>query len=92
MHRPFEAEQASATLLEEGVEKIYTVNFASGRTFEWHFGGQFPYTIYSWTESFTGNNGEPQITTATLKKQLFLPYWQYNGNEDIILRDSLGIE
>ncbi len=92
MHKPFEAEQASASLNEERGKKKYIIRFESGRTFEWIFDAQFPHTIYSWEETFPGNNGQMQVTSATLKKQLFLPYWQYNGNKDIILRDSLGIE
>lgn len=90
-HKPMEAGFADAQLSDLNGEKIYRINFSSGRSFEWHFTPEFPHVINSWREENTGRDGSLQVTTATLRKSLFLPYWKFNGTEDIILRDSLGI-
>jgi hypothetical protein len=91
MHEVMEPEKAVTELREQGADRIYTLTFDSGRSIEWTFANVFPYKIHSWTETIIGPDGKKNETKARFKKQLFIPYWQYNSSGDIILRDSLGI-
>lgn len=59
-----------------------------------NFTSSFPYTIESWTESFTSNygKGDRKLTSkATKLKSIKSPYWQKNSNRFLPLRDSLGL-
>jgi hypothetical protein len=92
LHHSIEPMKAEANLLVEGEEMLYTLNYESGRIISWKFQRSFPHRILEWKETYEGLNGKENETTATFKKMLFLPYWQYNSSSDIILRDSLGIQ
>ena len=91
LHRPFQEEDAKGTLSMEEGEQIYTLEYASGRVIRWHFEPDFPHMILGWEETIPSPDGRIQKTKATLKETLRIPYWQLNGPEDIIWRDSLGI-
>lgn len=91
-HKQMVAEDAQASIRRDGSENVYQVEFANGRTITWRFDAAFPHIIRFWEERFPGRGGNEQVTTARLKNKLMIPYWQYNRREDIIWRDSLGIE
>lgn len=92
MHHAYEPLDAEAILTEDTEEMSYTINYDGGRRITWKFGSTFPHQILEWKETFKGLDGKENETTATFKKMLVIPYWQYNATKDIIFRDSLGIE
>ncbi len=94
-HKELKSYRATASLTNNGKQQIYEVNYPElKRTLKINFSTQFPYTIESWSDSFTsgyGANAKTLTSTGTKIKTLNTPYWRQNGNKDLYLRDSLGI-
>ncbi len=94
-HKELKSYSATASLTNNGKQQIYEVNYPElKRTLKINFSTQFPYTIESWSDSFTsgyGANAKTLTSTGTKIKTLNTPYWRQNGNKDLYLRDSLGI-
>ncbi|PIB25346.1 septum formation inhibitor Maf [Maribacter sp. 4U21] len=94
-HKELKAYRATASLTNNGKQQTYEVNYPElKRTLKINFSTQFPYTIESWSDSFTsgyGANAKTLTSTGTKIKTLNTPYWRQNGNKDLYLRDSLGI-
>ncbi len=57
------------------------------RTLRIRFEEQFPWRILEWREE----DDQGLLTTAVLKKSMRLPYWEHHSNDDLPLRDSLGL-
>lgn len=57
------------------------------RTLRIRFEEQFPWRILEWREE----DDRGPLTTAVLKKSMRLPYWEHQRNDDLPLRDSLGL-
>lgn len=58
------------------------------------FENTFPYKILNWTETYNsgwGNNRKKMTTKATLKKTLYIDYWNKNSNSNLSLKKSLGL-
>lgn len=75
---------SSYTLVYPDLERSLSINFTS----------EFPYAIESWSEDFKsgfGPKAKIMTTKATRLKSLKTAYWGQNGNDDLILRDSLGL-
>ncbi|MEM9362619.1 MAG: septum formation inhibitor Maf [Bacteroidota bacterium] len=94
-HKAFGAYDATAALESKGNTNIYTISYPElERTLSITFSSAFPYTVESWSEEFKsgfGPNAKTLQTKATRLKSLKTPYWGQNGNDDLILRDSLGL-
>lgn len=94
-HKEIKAYNATASLSGNGELKSYTINYPElERTLTINFTATFPFSIEGWEDSFKSGFGtKAKILTskATKIKTLKTPYWQQNGNKDVILRDSLGI-
>jgi hypothetical protein len=94
-HKELKSYSATASLTNNGKQQTYEVNYPElKRTLKINFSTQFPYTIESWSDSFTsgyGANAKTLTSTGTKIKTLNTPYWRQNGNKDLYLRDSLGI-
>jgi hypothetical protein len=94
-HKELKSYRATASLTNNGKQQTYEVNYPElKRTLKINFSTQFPYTIESWSDSFTsgyGANAKTLTSTGTKIKTLNTPYWRQNGNKDLYLRDSLGI-
>ena len=95
VHQPIKAYNAKASL--EKTEKLntYIVSYPDlKRTLKINFSAYFPYNIESWSDSYPGGFGpdSEMLTTKAIKiKTLKTPYWRLNGNENVSLRDTLGI-
>lgn len=95
VHKPAQAYQVRAEM-EDGEEMhTYTLTYPElQRTLSIRFSSHFPYTIESWTESYPsgfGPSAEVLTTRASKIRTLKTPYWRRNGNEDVSLRDTLGL-
>ena len=94
-HKEFGAYNATASLETQGEKSIYTISYPElERTLSITYSSAFPYTIESWSEEFKsgfGPNARTLETKATRLKSLKTPYWGQNGNDDLVLRDSLGL-
>ena len=94
-HKEFKAYDAVTSLETSGANKIYTISYPDlERTLSITFSSSFPYTIESWNEVFKsgfGPNAKTLETKATRLKSLKTPYWGQNGNDDVVLRNSLGL-
>lgn len=94
-HMPIRAYDATLTLSEPAQQRTYTITYPElNRTMQIHFQGQFPYAIQGWTETYSSGFGPEApvlTTTARVKKTWIGPYWQEHSNEDLPLRDSLGL-
>lgn len=94
-HKPIQAYQAEIELSPPGLERTLTLTYPElERQLEIRFEGAFPHTILEWQETYPsgfGPGAEAMTTTAVLKKQLRSPYWSQNANENLGLRDSLGL-
>ncbi|MEM8846577.1 MAG: septum formation inhibitor Maf [Bacteroidota bacterium] len=94
-HKEFGAYDATASLETQGENSIYIISYPElERTLSITYSSAFPYTIESWREEFKsgfGPNARTLETKATRLKSLKTPYWGQNGNDDLVLRDSLGL-
>ncbi len=94
-HKELKAYNSITTLSEMDGMNTYKITYpALERTLEIKFDAAFPYAIDSWSESFKsgfGDRAKTMTSKATKIKTLKTPYWQQNGNNDISLRDSLGL-
>nr|WP_299067578.1 septum formation inhibitor Maf [uncultured Allomuricauda sp.] len=94
-HKEIKAYSAKATLVSKGDISSYTLTYPDlERSLTINFTTEFPHTIESWSEEFKsgfGPKAKMMTTKATKLKSLKTPYWGQNGNEDLILRDSLGL-
>lgn len=94
-HKPLQAYQAEIQLSPQGAERTLTLSYPElERRLEIRFEGTFPHTILGWQETYPsgfGPGAEAMTTSAVLKKQLRSPYWSQNANENLGLRDSLGL-
>ncbi|MBD0849356.1 septum formation inhibitor Maf [Maribacter arenosus] len=64
------------------------------RTLEINFNSDFPFSIESWSDSFTsgyGDNARTMVSKASKIKTIKTPYWRQNGNNSLSLRDTLGL-
>ncbi|WP_088341014.1 septum formation inhibitor Maf [Robiginitalea sediminis] len=94
-HKPIKAYQAEIQLSPQGAERTLTLSYPElERRLEIRFEGAFPHTILGWQETYPsgfGPGAEAMTTSAVLKKKLRSPYWSQNANENLGLRDSLGL-
>lgn len=94
-HKELKAYEASATLSSSNGTSTYTLNYPDlERSLSIDFSSEFPYTIEGWTEEFKsgfGPKAKQMTTKATRLKSLKTAYWGQNSNDDLILRDSLGL-
>ncbi|WP_420322371.1 septum formation inhibitor Maf [Flagellimonas sp.] len=94
-HKEIKAQNAVANLSTKDGISSYTISYPElDRSLAINFTSDFPYTIESWTEDFKSGFGPKakQLTTrATKLKSIKTAYWGQNGNEDVVLRDSLDL-
>ncbi|KAB7530544.1 septum formation inhibitor Maf [Flagellimonas olearia] len=94
-HTTIDAYDAVGSLSSNEGMASYTLTYPSlDRTLQIDFSPEFPYTIQGWTESFKsgfGPNAKVLTTKATKMKSINTAYWGQNSNEDLALRDSLGL-
>ncbi len=94
-HAEIKAYKATATINTDGDMRSYTLVYPElERTLTINFTTAFPHTIESWSEtgkSGFGPNAKAMTSTATKIKRIKSAYWGQNGNDDIYLRDSLGL-
>lgn len=94
-HKPIKAYEANASLKLINETYTYSITYPEhNRTLNINFKATFPYVIEGWTESYPGGFGsssEILTTSARIIKSIKTPYWRQNKNEDVSLRDSLGI-
>jgi hypothetical protein len=94
-HKKIKPFKAIASLTAQDGISSYTLTYPElDRTLTINFGTAFPHTIESWSEEFKsgfGTNAKILTSKATKIKLLKTPYWQQNGNKDIILRERLGL-
>lgn len=95
-HQEIKAHNAVASLSSQDGQSSYTITYPDlERSLTINFTSEFPYTIESWTEEFKsgfGPKAKLMTTRATKLKSIKTAYWGQNGNEDVVLRDSLGLD
>lgn len=95
VHQPVKAYSAEASLEQNNEISVYTLSYPElKRELKISFTTAFPYSIESWTDTYPsgfGSSAKMLTTKATKIKSLKTPYWRRNGNEDVSLRDTLGI-
>ncbi len=95
VHQPIKAYEAFASIKKNDELTTYTLSYPGlKRTLQINFSNSFPYTIESWTDTYPsgyGPNTKFLTTKASKIKTLKTPYWRQNGNEDVSLRNSLGL-
>ena len=80
--------KAEGQLVKGNSTSVYTLTYNDiKRKLKIHFSNEFPFTIERWEE--TNSNG--LTTTAQRLKQIKTDYWNKNGNDDLPLRDELGL-
>jgi len=94
-HKQLKAYQAELSLETGASYNTYTINYPKlKRSLSINFTKTFPYTIEGWTETSVsgyGSNSKTLTSTATRISTLKTPYWRQNGNEDVSLRNALGL-
>lgn len=94
-HKELKAYDATASLSSENGITTYTLMYPGlERTLSINFTSNFPYTIESWSEeskSGFGANAKTLTTTASKIKSIKTAYWGQHDNDDLMLRDSLGL-
>ncbi|WP_246020010.1 septum formation inhibitor Maf [Muriicola soli] len=95
VHQPIQAYKAVAKIEKNDERSVYTLTYPElQRELKITFNSSFPHEIQAWTDTYPSGFGpSPKILTtkATKIESLKTPYWRRNGNEDVSLRDSLGI-
>ncbi|MCE2707951.1 MAG: hypothetical protein ACK5BR_06705 [Bacteroidota bacterium] len=92
-HHPLQVEQASLSRKAIGSDQA-ELNIAYieiGRKVSIRYQQQFPYEITGFTETWTNEKGEQEVTTATRTSLQLLAYWQQNGKIFEPLRKELGL-
>ncbi len=94
-HKELKAYQAMGSISEKDGITTYILTYPDlERTLTINFTTDFPYSIESWTEEFKsgfGPNAKLLTTKATKLKRMKTAYWGQNSNQDLFLRDSLGL-
>ena len=94
-HKPIKAYKANAELTEVNGISTYQIQYPElQRMLRIDFDSSFPYAIQGWSETFKsgfGANAKTLVSKATKMEVLKTPYWRQNGNQDLHLRDSLGL-
>ncbi|WP_143744188.1 septum formation inhibitor Maf [Maribacter ulvicola] len=94
-HKEFKAYKAITSLTEVDGIRTYKINYPQlERTLKINFENRFPYVVESWTDTYYdgfGNNKKLLTSKATRINRITTPYWQKNSNNDLSLRDSLGL-
>ena len=94
-HREIAVENVKASRLDVGENSTYSIEYPeSGRTLSIHFRNTFPHEIEGWEESYDSGSGDGRkrlTTVARRKKTILSDYWTQNGNKDLPLRDTLGL-
>ncbi|MBT8281046.1 MAG: septum formation inhibitor Maf [Muriicola sp.] len=95
VHKPIKSYQAVAKREENDEMSVYTLTYPElQRELKITYSTTFPHEIQGWTDSYPSGFGPSAkvLTTKAAKiESLKTPYWRRNGNEDVSLRDSLGI-
>ncbi|WP_431160317.1 septum formation inhibitor Maf [Flagellimonas beolgyonensis] len=94
-HKELKAYHAMGSISEKDGITTYILTYPDlERTLTINFTTAFPYSIESWTEEFKsgfGPNAKLLTTKATKLKRMKTAYWGQNSNQDLFLRDSLGL-
>ena len=94
-HKELKAYEATAELSTVNGVSSYTITYPElERSLSINFTTDFPHSIESWTETFKsgfGPKAKQMTTKATRLKSIKTAYWGQNSNEDLVLRDSLGL-
>ncbi|MUH37848.1 septum formation inhibitor Maf [Zobellia amurskyensis] len=94
-HKELKQYNSTASLSDENGISTYEITYPElERTLKINFTTAFPYSIESWSDTFTsgfGENAKQMTSTAKKIKTLKTPYWKQNGNKHLSLRDSLGL-
>ncbi|WP_411030481.1 septum formation inhibitor Maf [Spongiimicrobium sp. 3-5] len=94
-HKEIKAYKATVSLTKNGDLSAYEIDYPElQRTLVINFSTSFPHTIESWTETYKsgfGANAKSMTSKATKINTLKTAYWGQNGNDDVFLRDSLGL-
>ena len=94
---PYEAQAVksdySGNEFDETSVQTFTLSYpAIGRTLTIYFDKAFPHSIKGWDEAANASAAKDSRTTsARLTHQIRKDYWRYNGNEDVGLREQLGL-
>ncbi|SDL33227.1 septum formation inhibitor Maf [Kriegella aquimaris] len=95
-HKELKSYNATTTLTKESDLTSYEITYPElDRTLKIKFSNTFPYGIESWSETIKsgfGDKAKTMTSKATKIKTLKTPYWQKNGNNNLSLRDSLGLK
>ena len=92
-HIPLKVEQAtiSRKALDSDQAELKVVYEEIGRTITIRYQQLFPYEITGFTETWTKENGQQEVTTATRTQLRQLPYWKQNEQVYESLRKELGL-
>ncbi len=95
LHKDLKPYSASVSLNLKNEMQVYQITYPElERTLTINFTSAFPHTIESWSESYKsgfGSKAKTLTTKATKIKTLKTPYWKQNSNNNLALRDSLGL-
>ncbi len=94
-HKELKAYQVDASVHTSDTITTYKITYPTlQRTLEINFNSVFPFSIESWSDSFTsgyGDNARTMVSKASKIKTIKTPYWRQNGNNSLSLRDTLGL-
>jgi hypothetical protein len=92
-HIPLKGEQATISRKALGSDQaeVKVVYEEIGRTVSIRYQQLFPYEITGFTEVWTKENGQQEVTTATRTHLRQLPYWKQNEQVYESLRKELGL-
>lgn len=94
-HKKLEAYPATASLNKGDSISSYELKYPGiQRDVIIYFNSRFPFEIEKWEETNArwGRDTTRLKTTATRMKRIKSAYWGKNDNEDVVLRDSLGLK
>ncbi|MDN3594543.1 septum formation inhibitor Maf [Zunongwangia endophytica] len=94
-HREAKAYKVTAKRSKDDSLEVYTLQYPKlNRTLKIFFKTEFPHEIEKWEEIKPSGNGEDakMLTTKALKnKRLKIDYWNKNSQNDVSLREKLGL-
>ena len=91
-YRQYNAEGKLDSVYNEKNRSKYVLNYIDlDRKLEIEFENTFPHKILSWHETYKGLDAKELTTSARLKEDIQIAYWEHNSKADSTYRNLLGL-
>ena len=91
-HKEYKIYIAQSKIVSKEKISVYHLSISNlQRSISIEYQTDFPYQILGWEERYQ-SGGKDLVTQAKRKKLIFLPYWEYNKNRHIGVRQKFNLD